>query len=387
MYHPHLLGVYAAKVVKEAVRHTPVFAVHRIITPEEAEGVIERGEADAVTLVRALIADPDWVEKAEAGRDGEIRRCTGCNQLCYGNLYRSLSIQCAQNPAVGRDAELGSGTLVPASQPRRVVVIGGGPAGLEAAWVAAARGHDVVLLERDAELGGKIRLAHQLPGREEMRYFAEWRADECRRRGVEIRLGVTADAEAVLALQPDAVVVATGGRALTEIGRTTRGVVTGLDLPSVVDHVTAMLQPDTIGSRVLVVDVVGHVEGAGLAQWLAARGHEVTLASPLPTLARLDQATAAGALSGACRAGVVWRPNMRLVSVEEGKATLLDVFSGATHPLAVDTVVVRAHGRPEDSLYHALLESGPEVVRVGDAAAVRTVDRAIYEGHLAGRAL
>ena len=140
---PHGLGVYAARAVKQAVRAVPVFAVHRILTPDEAEAILASGDADAVTLVRALIADEDWAEKARAGRGDEIRACTGCNQGCYGNLLQSLPITCVTNPAVGREDALGRGTLGAAATPARVVVVGGGPAGLEAAWVAAARGHHV----------------------------------------------------------------------------------------------------------------------------------------------------------------------------------------------------------------------------------------------------
>jgi len=111
LYVPHLVGVYAAATVKEALQRTPVFAVHRILTPEEAEGILARGEADAVTLVRALIADPEWAGKAAAGEAGEIRLCTGCNQSCYNHLVQGLPMGCVHNPAVGREDELGLGTL------------------------------------------------------------------------------------------------------------------------------------------------------------------------------------------------------------------------------------------------------------------------------------
>ena len=305
-YAPHGFGVYAAHAVKQAVRATPVFTVHRILTPDEAEGILERGEADGVTLVRALIADPEWVNKARAGRDGEIRRCTGINQSCYGNLLQSMPINCVQNPAVGREDELGFGTLEPASSPKRVVVVGGGPAGLEAAWVASARGHRVTLLERAPELGGAIRLAQRLPGRAEIAALADWRIGECERRGVELRTGVEATAESVLALEPDAVVIAAGGRATKE-GRSAYHPmpVPGSEPAWVLDHVEALrcvaTDPDRLGARVVVLDAVGHVQGVGLGELLAEEGRDTTVVCPLPVLLACDGETQAAILPAPCR--------------------------------------------------------------------------------------
>src|SRR2546421_6067841 len=139
------------------MRDTPVFAVHRVLPPAEAEGIRGRGEADAVTLGRALIADPDWGAKARAGADDTIRRCTGCNQGCYGNLIQSLPVTCVTNPAVGREAELGAGTLRPAARAKRVVVVGGGPAGGGGGGGAAGRGGDGALAERGGARRGQNR--------------------------------------------------------------------------------------------------------------------------------------------------------------------------------------------------------------------------------------
>lgn len=386
-YTPHLLGTYAARRVKEALRRVPVIAVHRILTPAEAEGILERGDADAVALVRALIADPQWAAKAASGRDGEIRSCVGCNQGCYGNLIRSLPVTCVTNPAVGREDLLGLGTLTPAPVRRRVVVVGGGPAGLEAAWVAAARGHDVVLLERAAELGGKVRLAAAIPGRAELVALADWRVGECRRRGVDVRLGVDATADAVLAFEPDAVVVATGGRASKHgTSKAHPTPIPGVEQDFVVDHETAMLRPDDLGRRVVVLDAVGHVEGFGLGELLAARGVDTTVVTPLPSPINLDAETVAYGLPRAVRAGVRWRPNTVLAAIGEHAVTLVDVLSGAKETIdGVDAVVIRMHGVPESTLADALEGRVADVLRVGDAVAMRPVDRAIYDGHLAGR--
>ncbi|MCU1451976.1 MAG: NemA [Acidimicrobiales bacterium] len=391
-YAPHGGAVYAAAAVKKAVDHTPVFAVQRILRPAEAEGVLERGEADAITLVRALIADPEWVNKAKAGKPETIRLCTGSNQSCLGNMMGGWPVNCVQNPAVGRESELGIGTMQPAATQKKVVVVGGGPAGLEAAWVAAARGHDVTLLERAEQLGGKIRLAQALPGRGELANFADWRADECERQGVDIRLGVDATVETVLALRPDAVVVATGGTATVEGSSYFHPMpIAGSDQSFVLTHEEALrraLAGDEIGPTVVILDVVGHIEGIGIGELLASQGKNVTTITSLPSPIALDYETSAVALPRAVQAGLKWRPNTVLMQIGDHSVTLLDALSMATETIeGIDTVVIRTHGLADADLYYALQDKVDEVVRVGDAVAVRYCDRAIYDGHVAARAL
>lgn len=387
LYTPHQLGVYAARAVKQAVHAVPVFAVHRILTPDEADGIVARDEADGVTLVRALIADPQWPEKARTGAADTIRRCTGCNQGCYGNLTQGLPITCVTNPAVGRDATLGLGTLTPAQRPKKVVVVGGGPAGLEAAWVAAARGHHVTLLERSAQLGGKIRLAQLLPGRAEIADFADWRAAECRRRGVQIEMNAEATAESVAALHPDAIIVATGGRA-TKVGSSKffPMPVMGSEQDFVIDHETALLQAAELGNRVVIFDAVGHIEAIGLGELLAVMHKDVTVLTPLPMPMNLDRETMGYALPRAVQAGMRWRPNTALAGIGKHQVTVIDVLSRRFEQIdRVDTVVIRTNGLPNDALYFALQGKVPQVIRVGDAVAVRPADRAIFDGHMAGR--
>jgi 2,4-dienoyl-CoA reductase-like NADH-dependent reductase (Old Yellow Enzyme family)/thioredoxin reductase len=388
MYAPHLLGVYASAAVKKRVSRTPVFAVHRILTPDEAEGILEREEADAVTVVRALIADESWAEKARTGRSDEIRKCTGNNQGCYGNLTNGMPITCVNNPVVGREDTLGAGTLTPASEPKGVVVVGGGPGGLEAAWVAAARGHSVTLLERAHELGGMIRLAQALPGREELADFADWRIAECERRGVDVRVGTEATADSVLALEPDAVVVATGGKP-TKFGYSKWHPmpIPGAEQDFVLDHVAALRDPDAVGERVVILDAVGHIEAIGLGELLATMGREVTAVTTLPTPMLLDAETMMAALPRACRAGMRWRPNTAVAAIGDHEVQLVDALSIQFDSLPADTVVIRTHGVPEEGLYHELRDRVPQVLRVGDAIAVRLADRAIFDGHLAGRAI
>lgn len=391
LYSPHLLGVAATRTVRAALHGTPVFAVHRVLAPEEAEGILAEESADAVTLVRALIADPEWPEKARTGRVDEIRHCTGCNQGCYGNLTAGLPITCVTNPVTGREAQLG-GALTPAARAKRVVVIGGGPGGLEAAWVAQARGHDVTLLERDGELGGKIRLAAALPGRGELADFAEWRAAECSRRGVDIRLRVDATVDTVLALEPDAVIVATGGRATTSTPSKWHALpVSGSDRPWVLDHERALrdvgTDPAALGGRVVILDTVGDIAAIGLGHLLAQGGTHVTTVSPLPSPILIDNETNSRALPRAARAGMVWRPNTAMIDIGDHTVTLADALTHELETLDADTVVIRTHGEPQADLYFALSDQVPEVVRIGDAVAVRWADRAIFDGHTAARAL
>jgi NADPH-dependent 2,4-dienoyl-CoA reductase/sulfur reductase-like enzyme len=266
--------------------------------------------------------------------------------------------------------------------------VGGGPAGLESAWVAAARGHDVTLLERSAQLGGKIRLAAMLPGRAEMAAFADWRADECMRRGVDVRVGVDANVEAVLALAPDAVIVATGGFAAVDTPSKSHSMpVAGSDQEWVIDHERALLEADALGEHVVILDAIGHIEAIGVGHFLAERAHQVTVVTPMHSPLLLDAETMQKALPRAVRAGVRWRPNTAVVSIGAHEVMVADVMSYAVESLPADHVVIRTHGVANDSLYFALLAELSDVRRVGDAVVPRLADRAIYDGHLAGRSV
>jgi hypothetical protein len=163
--------------------------------------------------------------------------------------------------------------------------------------------------------------------------------------------------------------------------------VPGAERPFVIDHERAVLAAPSLGPRVLVLDVVGHIEGIGVAELLAGLGKEVTLAMPFPLPVALDRETLAYALPRAVRAGVRWRPSTALAAIGEHGATLVDVLSRRAETVAVDSVVIRTHGVPEDGLYLALRGRVAELLRVGDAVAVRPADRAIFDGHLAGRRL
>ena len=229
-------------------------------------------------------------------------------------------------------------------------------------------------------------MAARLPGRGELTHFADWRAEECQRRGVELQLETEATAEMITAMAPDAVVIATGGHA-TKHGSAKwhRMPIDGAERDFVLDHEQALERADEVGQRVVILDTVGHIEGIGLAEMFAVAGREVTLAMPTPTPMNLDAETMTAALPRATYSGARWRPTTAVASIGDHEITLVDLFTGKTDTLPVDTVVIRTHGLPNDGLYFELKDKLPFVKRIGDAVAVRTADRAIFDGHTVGR--
>src|SRR5262249_7710682 len=187
--------VHLASRIKATVR-TPVIVTGRIVTPAQAEEVLRSGAADLVGMTRALIADPEMPRKAREGRLGDIRVCMGSGEGCIDRLYFGMPIGCVQNPVIGREREWSA--LAPTDAARQVTVVGGGPAGMEAARVLAERGHRVTLLERADELGGALRIAARAPGWEAYASAVDWLARQLGRLKVEVRLGVDATATAVL---------------------------------------------------------------------------------------------------------------------------------------------------------------------------------------------
>jgi hypothetical protein len=227
-----------------------------------------------------------------------------------------------------------------------------------------------------------------LPGRAELAAFSDWRAGECVRRGVDIRMGVDADRASVLALDPDVVIVATGGYASVVTPSKSHPMpIAGSDQAWVLDHEQALLQADSLGARVVVLDAIGHIEAIGVGHYLAERGREVTVVTPLHSPLLLDAETMQKALPRAVRAGVKWRPNTAVVAIGDHEVTVADVMSYAIDTLPADHMVIRTHGVANDALYGELEGEVAELVRVGDAVVPRLADRAIYDGHQAARAL
>ena len=375
---PH--GVFAdyAAAIRQQVS-LPVFAVGRIKTPAFAESVLAAGKADVVAVCRALIADPFWVEKA-ARAPTEIRPCIGCNQGCFGYLYTNRPITCTVNPAVGREAELGVGTAPAADASRRVLVAGGGPAGMEAAIAAAERGHQVTLVEASQSLGGQVNAAGWEQSRRELLEITAFQQRELERLGVEVRTGERLDAHAWAVHTPDAVIVATGSAPPAE-PLTSDGSVPVLSPAGVIGQLRD--NPDAWrGRRVTVVDGVGHFPAYAPAEALAAAGASVTLVtSRLHAGSLLDNGSMINTLRRLGAAGVRVEAQQATREVRSGALHTRHIFSAADASWPCEAVVAAIGNVADDSL-----ADRPGVLRIGDCQAPRTMLEAIREGRLAGRA-
>src|SRR5215510_6227549 len=257
------LFVPLARLIKDAVPGTPILHASRIVDPRHAAQLIAGGQVDVVGMTRALIADPELPRKVREGRLDDIRTCVGANEGCIDRIYQGKAVTCVQNPATGREAELGD--VRATSTPKAVVVVGGGVAGLEAARMAALRGHRVVLLEKSAELGGQVLLAARAPARAEYGGIVRFLASQVRKLGVQVRLGVEAMPALVLAEHPDAVVIATGSHPYLPP-------VPGGDGKHVVTSRDVLAGEAKVGGRVVVVDDVHTEEALSTAELLAGQG-------------------------------------------------------------------------------------------------------------------
>ena len=372
------LGLYNrfAATVKAVVR-IPVIVAGRIVHPAQAEEVLAQGFADAVAMTRSLIADPELPKKVMEGRVDEIRICTGASEACIGRRIQGRTIACIQNPVIGREAELAE--VRPAARVRRVVVAGGGVAGLEAARLAARRGHRVTLLETAAELGGQLRALSRAPARQSYEEVVRWLAGEVARAGVLVRLGTEATAASVLAERPDVVVVATGARPRA------------LEAPTapeahVVSAEDVLLDRVTPGPRCLVVDYHGHMPGPSAAEYLADRGCRVEIASRFFTVGEdVDPRLKISVYTRLYQKGVTMTPLVVVREIGPGWVRLANTLTGQERTVDADTVVTALGGRADDALARALEGQGVEVHLVGDALAPRTIHDAILTATRAAR--
>jgi mycofactocin system FadH/OYE family oxidoreductase 2 len=391
MQHPKGIWVPLASAIKSVV-DIPVFAVGRVTTAEMASSIIAKGQADMVAMTRQHIADPDTVNKIAQGRIEDIRGCIGCNQGCIDRLFKGHHITCVHNPAAGYERQLGHGTIRAAERPGRVVVIGGGPAGLKSAEVAALRGHEVTLIEAREQLGGQLRIASSIAGREDVFEVVRHLEKQLSNLGVKLRLSEHVNADDVLAVHADAVVVATGSRAVRRlIGNASHGIhsVPGLDQDWVLDVFDVVEHGRAVGRRVLVVDDgEGSWKGISLALQLAATGHEVQMCTPLPYIgAALGPFTQNKLVGRVFDAGIIKHPFSLVTAVgDHGIVELRKEGQPATLE-GIDTVILAGWHEPNDDVYFGLKGRQDSLVRVGDAVASRSMLEAIHEAERTVRAM
>ena len=360
--------LFLAAKVREYV-HVPIMCAGLIREPEFAEKMIADGLTDFALMGRTLICDPEWGNKAEAGKANEIRRCISCLDACYGNLTKIHGVRCCINPQVGREGELDS--IKPLVQKKKVVVVGGGVAGMQAAITAKELGHDVVLLEKTDTLGGQMNIAALPPHKKYITWAASWFVEELDRVGVEIRKNTEATAELVAGLNPDRVILATGALP------TTFGIPGADEAVPCWDILRKDVKP-TEGSSVIVLG--GGVVGCETATALLEYGCKVTILEMMNEFARgLEGANKIDLMTELAEAGTKMIPGAKVNSVDGTTVTYND-----TEKLEADCVVC-ALGEVSQGkqLKEDLVEKGIVVAVIGDAVRPRKFQSATQEGYFA----
>jgi len=382
MHVPPGYALYIPSAIRKAV-DLPVIGVGRIKDPVQAERVLEEGHADLVGIVRGQIADPELARKSREGRTEDIRLCLSCNQECVGRMGLNRWMGCIETPGTGQEARLGVGTLPRTSEPRSVMVVGGGPGGLKAAVQAARRGHRVTLVERADDLGGQVNTAVRVTGRAEYGDLVRNLLHELGQVDVDVRLGVDVDADAVVRERPDAVVVATGSAP-------NRHAIAGADAaPNVVDVEDVLDGRATVGDRVLVVDQLGFHEATSCAELLAEAGRDVQVVTQTLYVGQ-DLGVTLDLEHWYRRArqlGIVCTPDHSALGIEDGALQAVHNYTGEPRAFDADTIVLAVPRVARSALFHALEGRVAERYLVGDALAPRRAHAAILEGERAARAI
>lgn len=364
-----------AEKVKKTVS-IPVSCVGRIVTPANAEAMLATGKVDLVGLGRSLLTDPDFVKKLEAGNTEDIRLCMMCNKGCTDSIQNRKFLSCVLNAENGYEY---TRTITPATDKKKVVVIGGGPAGLESARVAKVKGHDVVLYEKDTKLGGQLNIACVPPRKAEMNRATHYLACQVRKLGVDLRLGKEVCANCVLEEKPDAVIVAVGAsNAMPPI--------TGKDLPHVLDAWKILAHEQITSGNVVVIG--GGLVGAETAEFLAEQGNHVTIVEMLDEIAKEESTTVKPVMQASfAKHGVVQMPK---TTVKEITLTSVECINGEGETVSIpcDYVVLATGARPNAFDASVLEENNIQVIYVGDCnEKVADINNAIEQGYLAANSL
>ncbi|MEZ5075932.1 MAG: FAD-dependent oxidoreductase [Solirubrobacterales bacterium] len=375
-----------------------VFLVGRIRDVAVADRLVGEGVTDMAAMTRAHLADPFLVRKAREGRSEDIVKCVGAN-ICLAHAFEQKRVPCMMNPATGREAKLGEGTLrrVAPGKAKTVAVVGGGPAGLRFAGTAAERGHAVTLFEAGDELGGHLNLIKKFPTRAGWDDAIEGLSRPLERNGVDVRLGTEVTAEEAAALDADLVVCATGSsygrRGMPSPYRPERDAIPGWDKDHVVDLGTAarrvLADAGSLGARVLIYDEVGHYLPLGLAEVLLEAGCSVEIVTPHSAVGEEAIRTQDWFWIGPrlLDAGVTLTTQRTVESVDDRLVHLSGVFGGPGEDREVDAVVLSLPRLPYSALHDELTggAAGEGVMLIGDALAPRSIEAVIYEAEVTAR--
>ncbi len=365
--------VYLAEQVKAAVS-IPVITVGKIRYPEMAEQILRDGRADFIALGRSLLADQDWPRKAEEGHPEHINHCIACNQGCISRLFAQLDTWCTVNPITARELEF---VQPPPERKMRVLVAGGGPAGMEAAKFAVGYGHDVTLYEKSDHLGGQLIAAAAAPYRSGWEELRSYLVSEMDRLAVDVRLNMELTADMAKSENADAVIVAVGSHPV-------RPSIPGIQSENVLLARDILEGHAAAKGRVVVAG--GGCSGAQTAEYLADKGHEVTIVEMLGDIA-VDAPSAERELLIARLQdrGVRIMTDTKILSIDEGRVNIQT--PRGLDAIDAETVVLCLGSAPNNHLTEQLVKVIDEVVVVGDAVEARKVTEAMAEGALAARTL
>ena len=379
--------------VTRSVR-VPTIVTGRIMTLDHASRLVETGVADMVSMVRAMVADPHLVKKAREGREAEIRPCIGTSMGCVAQLMTTGRLQCVVNIAAGKESTVAFETPAPAAVRKKVLIIGGGPAGLEAARTAALRGHEVHLYEMTAHLGGQVRMAASAPHRADLAALTGFLADEIKRLGVHVHLRTPVDPDLVIGERPDEVIVATGStprRNGFQLSSPSVPVLGG-SLPHVytVWDVLGFGGNATIGRTAVVYDDTATFEAISAADKLLAGGAHVTIISRLEQLGATipyPPATVEASRERLLAAGVHFVPSMALREITTTEVVARGIGNELVRTFPADTVVIATYHEPNSEITDYLREAGISVHLAGNVNGTDTIQAAIHSAAAVARAL
>ena len=385
-------GVPLAAALKSIVSHARVTAECHIRTPENASYTIASGDADLVSIVRGQIADPHLVNKTREDREDDIRGCISCNQMCWGRRSRDYWISCLINPSAGREFEWGGDRFVKIDSPKKVLVIGAGPAGMEAARVAAERGHHVTLVEALGDLGGQFRLAGLAPRRGQITELIGWYLRQFEKLGVEVQYFTPMDAQDIIEFGAGEVVLATGSlpddqarqRWLPEAAA-----LPGLENGNVFSCEEVFRDQAELGKAVIVLDEGGNWRGTGTAWYLADKGHEVTIVTPDPMIAKeLTRTTSDFQIrANLAKLGTSFLLESVITQWHGNRAEVRSLLDGSITEIEASAIVTATANRVDNEVELALAQSEIHFHLIGDAAAPRQAPYAFHDGRKIGLSL